>query len=226
MSPEQIEGKEADIRSDIFAFGVVLYEMATGKRPFEGKSQISLASAILEKDPEPISAAKPLTPSSFEHVVTTCLQKSPDDRYQSARDVKIELDWIASNRSAAAPDAPLPPKKLSLGALFLAALGGLFIGVLAGSLVNHPHPVPAIRTVINPPERAVFNLTGDYGGSPVLSPDGLSIAFTATSSDNKMALYVRPMNTAEARVLPGTDNAIFPFWSPDNPHLAFSPTAN
>jgi serine/threonine protein kinase len=223
MSPEQIEGKEADIRSDIFAFGVVLYEMSTGKRPFEGKSQISLASAILEKDPEPISAAKPLTPSSFEHVVTTCLQKNPDERYQAARDVKIALDWIAANRSAnaTAPDVPLPAKRLGLVDLLLVALGALVVGVLAASLINRPHPAPSIRTVINPPDRAVFNLTGDYGGSPVLSPDGLSIAFTATSSDNKMALYVRPMNTAEARVLPGTEGAIFPFWSPDNRALGF-----
>ena len=101
MSPEQIEGKEADARSDLFALGAVLYEMATGKRPFEGKSQISVASAILEKDPEPISATKPLTPPAFEHVVNTCLAKNPEDRFQTAHDVRLELKWTAEEPSAA-----------------------------------------------------------------------------------------------------------------------------
>ena len=95
MAPEQIEGKEADARSDLFALGAVLYEMATGKRPFEGKSQLRLATAILEEEPEPMRAFKPLTPPAFEHVVTTCLTKNPDDRFQNAHDVRLELEWIA-----------------------------------------------------------------------------------------------------------------------------------
>src|SRR6202451_1441163 len=96
MSPEQIEGKEADARSDLFALGGVLYEMVTGARPFEGKSQISVASAILEKEPEPISSLQPLTPQAFEHVVNTCLAKNPDDRFQTAHDVRLQLKWIAT----------------------------------------------------------------------------------------------------------------------------------
>src|SRR5208283_1121838 len=110
MSPEQIEGKEADARSDIFAFGSVLYEMVTGKRPFAGKSQISLASSILESEPEPISALKPLISPALEHVVTTCLQKNPEDRFQTAHDIKLELQWIATERpAAAAAAAPVEP---------------------------------------------------------------------------------------------------------------------
>src|SRR5580700_9788026 len=108
MAPEQIEGKEADARSDIFAFGVVLYEMVAGKRPFSGKSQISVASSILESDPAPISALKPNTPVGFEHVVTTCLQKNPEERYQSAQDIKLELQWIAADRSAPGVAAAMP----------------------------------------------------------------------------------------------------------------------
>src|SRR5580700_3860778 len=105
MSPEQIEGKEADARSDVFALGAVLYEMATGQRPFEGKSQISVASAILEKDPTPIRQLQPLTPPGFERVVSTCLQKNPDDRFQSARDIRLELQWIAEDPILEAADA-------------------------------------------------------------------------------------------------------------------------
>src|ERR1700733_11687808 len=103
MSPEQIEGKEADARSDLFAVGAVLYEMVTGARPFEGKSQISVASAILEKEPEPISTAQPLTPPAFEHIVTACLAKNPDDRIQSAQDIALQLKWIANGGTAVNP---------------------------------------------------------------------------------------------------------------------------
>src|SRR5712671_6137190 len=102
MSPEQIEGKDADARSDIFAFGAVLYEMATGKRAFQGKSHLSTASSILESDPQPVSGIKPNTPPAFEHVLTTCLQKNPEERYFAAHDIKLQLQWIAADRTSPA----------------------------------------------------------------------------------------------------------------------------
>ncbi len=146
MSPEQLEGKEADARSDIFAFGAVLYEMATGKRPFGGKSQISLATAILEKDPEPIRTLQPALPPALDRVVSTCLQKNPEDRFQSARDVRIELKWIGENAAEPAsvttekaPSRAFFPWVVAAAALILAA--GLFF------FIPRKLPFPRYRMV-------------------------------------------------------------------------------
>jgi eukaryotic-like serine/threonine-protein kinase len=223
MSPEQIEGKEADARSDIFAFGAVLYEMATGKRPFQGKSQISLASAILETDPEPISAIKPQTSPAFDHVVKTCLQKNPEERYQTAHDIKLELQWIATEKpvpAAIAAETAAPQKQSRVGWV-AAIIAAIVLSSIAGFLIHRPIHVPSIRAVINPPEKTHINLTGDTAGPPVFSPDGATIAFTASGADGKSSIWVRPVNSLDARQISGTDGAIFPFWSFDSRSIAF-----
>jgi eukaryotic-like serine/threonine-protein kinase len=226
MSPEQIEGKEADARSDIFAFGAVLYEMTAGKRPFEGKSQISLASSILEKDPDPISTLKPQTPQAFEHVITTCLQKNPDDRYLAAHDIKLELQWIAAQKPALDMDAseksaPAPSNSRERIFWVVGLIAALALGAVAAILFHQQPPAPSIHTVLNPPDKTHINLTGDTAGPPVFSPDGATIAFTASGADGKTSIWVRPANSLEARQISGTDNAIFPFWSFDSRSIAF-----
>ena len=223
MSPEQIEGKEADVRSDIFAFGAVLYEMVAGKRPFGGKSQISVASSILESEPEAIGAIKLGTPPALEHVVKTCLQKSPEERYLAAHDIKLELQWIATDRSEhaighVAGTSASVRERLGWAA---AALSVVVVAVAAAMFINRPIPAQSIRTVINPPEKTTLNLSSDFAGPPILSPDGTTVAFAATTADGKSTLWVRPMNALEARPLPGAEGAIFPFWSPDGHSLGF-----
>jgi eukaryotic-like serine/threonine-protein kinase len=223
MSPEQIEGKEADARSDIFAFGAVLYEMAAGKRPFQGKSQISLASAILESEPEPVSVLKPSALPAFEHVVSTCLRKNPEERFQSAQDIKLELQWVAekaADKPSLAAAAPFTPGKRLFGWI-AAVIAGLVLGAVGATFLHQQQPAPSVRTVINPPEKAHINLAGDNAGPPVVSPDGSMIAFAAAGADGKTTIWIRPSNSIDAHQLPDTAGAIFPFWSFDSRSVAF-----
>ena len=220
MAPEVLQGAEADARSDLFSFGCVLYEMITGRRAFEGKSQLSVFTAILEKDPEPISGSQPLAPAMLDEVVRACVAKDPADRFQSAHDVAMGLHWVSSASSAPA-ELESPPARSRM--LWIAAIAAaIALGVIAGFVLRRPgSSVPSIRTAINPPPGAHFRLTDDAAGPPVLSPDGTYLAFTATGSDGKISIWVRPMNAGEAHVLPDTSDAIFPFWSPDSRSLGF-----
>jgi hypothetical protein len=222
MSPEQIEGKEVDARSDLFAFGAVLYEMATGKRAFQGKSQISLASAILEKDPEPISATKPLTPVALDYLVATCLAKDREDRFQTAHDVRLQLKGISQSASSAAAIPPTQPSRTRGAGLLLAGIALLLAGAGITYLL-HPgsSPAPAVRSYIPPPPGTTFTLSGLEIGPVAVSPDGKTLAFSAVDEQGVMKLWLLPLNAQQAAALAGTEDASKPFWSPDGQYLGF-----
>lgn len=226
MSPEQIEGKEADARSDVFAFGAVLYEMATGERAFQGKSQISVASAILEKDPEPISKTLPLVPATLDRVIAQCLAKDPDERFQCAHDLGIELNWIAEGGvSPVSSPAEVGGQRPRLQRLAWAAAGvGLLAAVFfAVAYIRRASEVTrAIRSQISAPEKLTFAFTGPpTNGGPVLSPDGTRMVFPANDAQGREALWVRPMDSLTAQRLEGTEGGTFPFWSPEGRYLGF-----
>jgi serine/threonine protein kinase len=227
IAPEVLQGAEADARSDLFSFGCVLYEMITGRRAFEGKSQLSVFTAILEKDPEPISGTHLLAPPMLDLVIRGCLVKDPAERTQSAHDVAMELRWIASLRSTAADaESPIAPAR-SRVVWLLAVASAIVFGILAGFLLHRTAPsAPSIRAAINPPANTHFRLTSDLAGPPVLSPDGAYVAFSASGADGKTSLWVRSMNGLDARNLPDTNDAIFPFWSPDGRSIGFFANGN
>jgi len=223
MSPEQIEGKEADARADIFAFGAVLYEMAIGKRAFEGKSQISVASSILEKDPDPISASKPSAPPGFDYLVAACLAKDREDRFQSAHDVRLQLKAISQSPQAPVAAAPVEsprtflPRALPAVAVLLLATAGIlfYLSQRANS------PMLSVRAYIPPPPGTAFRASGFDAGPVVVSPDGKTLAFSAVDDKGRTNLWLRPLDALQATMLPSTEDAATPFWSPDSHYLAF-----
>src|ERR1039457_7027603 len=207
MSPEQIEGKEADARSDLFALGAVLYEMVTGARPFEGKSQISVASAILEKEPEPISAVQPLTPPAFEHIVTACLAKNPDDRFQTAHDVALQLKWIVPSGTPAPSSTETRGSHRELLAWLIA--GGLALLLIALVLLWRGSKGTEQTTYFSAP----FPFAAR---SAAVSPNGHTVAVVGhRESERNNVLWIYEPGAQEAISLANTEGASFPFWSPD-----------
>jgi serine/threonine-protein kinase len=228
MAPEQLEGKEADSRTDIFAFGVVVYEMATGKKAFEGKSQASLIAKILDSDPPPISSLQPMTPPQLDRVVKKCLAKEPEKRWQAASDISDELKWITESDSQIASQMSAPVKGLAtLGRRpMIVGMGALLFGAVVASLVIwNLKPAPALSTrresrftITLPPGQQLAGL--NEGLAVALSPDGTHLAYVARQGGTQQ-LYLRAMDSLEARPIPGTEGAVSPFFSPDGQWLAF-----
>ncbi len=214
MAPEVLQGAEADARSDIFSLGCVLYEMATGKRAFEGKSQISVLAAILEKEPEPISQLQPLTPPSFERVVKSCLTKDPEARVQTAHDLKLQLQLV----SEVAPAAPATSRTR---VTTLAAFATLLVVMAAAFAWLWPRSksadLPLMQlSIVLPSEMSISALS-----PPVISPDATTVVFVARTREGPDSLYLRRLDSPVIRHFDGTEMATYPFWSPDSSAVAF-----
>ena len=225
MAPEIIEGQKADARTDIFAFGLVLYEMATGKRAFDGKTRASLMAAVLKETPRSIAEVAPMTPPALERLIRIAMAKEPADRWQTMHDVALQLRFIAEGGSQAGVPAPVAARRrVGQRAWMGAALALLAVSGTLGYqlwLRSRPAPVRVVRAHIAPPEKAVFQFVGVGLGSPALSPDGTRLAFTARRTDGTTMLYVRPIDSIRAQPLAGTEGATFAFWSPDARSLGY-----
>lgn len=234
MSPEQLEGREADARSDLWALGCVLYEMVTGRRAFEGKSQASLIGNIMNTEPPALSNVVAVAPPGLDRLVRRCLAKDPEDRWQNARDIVHELQWIGSE-SGSQPGAAVVSTSAAgakgvgaaaaarpRGVLAWAVLATIGLAVTLAILAAHGRsgsavaPAP-IEFTLEPPPGCTFTRPAD----PVLSPDGRTVACVVVDSSGNTRIAIRPLDRAEFRLLPGTDLAWQPFWSPDGRWIGF-----
>jgi len=221
MAPEQLEGKEADARTDIFAFGAVVYEMATGKKAFEGKSQASLISAILSSEPKPILSLQPLAPPALDRVVQTCLAKDPEERWQNARDIMRELEWIAEAKSQPEETGqqrrPRPILPWTLAGALALALAITLWAPWRGSAPPIQQPSMRLDQDLGPD--VLFGAA--TGPSVILSPDGSRLVYASEGADGARRLFTKRLEQPKAAQMPGTEGAYAPFFSPDGQWVGF-----
>jgi hypothetical protein len=216
MSPEQLEGKEVDERTDIFALGALLYEMVSGRKAFPASSRASIITAIMSAEPPPISSIQPASPPLFERLVKVCLSKDPNERVQTAHDVMLQLRWIAEGSQAGLPSPGVARRKSREGLAWVVAAVAAALALWLG-LSQRAAPEAAtrvLRTTILLPENVALN-------NAVVSPDGSRVVFSGTDSVGKTQLWVRPLDTDSATRLSGTEGGVLPFWSPDGRFIGF-----
>lgn len=219
MSPEQLDGSDADERSDIFGFGVMLYEMLTGVKAFEAKSQAGLIAAIIEREPKAVSDIKPMLPPGLTRLVKKCLDKDPDKRWQSARDLSDELRWVAQAGSQAGISATVSARRrVRIRTASIVATVGIIAAVVFAALyfLKPEREVNAGHFKINA-GTDIINMNW-----PQISPDGKYLAFKAVDSSRVPKIWIRPLNSLKAYPLQGTEGALRPFWSPDSKYLAYT----
>ena len=225
MSPEQVEGREVDARSDIFALGAVLYEMATGKRAFDGKTTASVIAAVLERNPPAVSTVQPASPPVLDRVVQTCLAKDPDERFQNVHDVKLQLKWIAEGGSQAGVPVRVAARRTNRERLAWSLMCGFAIlaAVFAGWTYAHPRSPGAgpVLAFVPPPSDTRFLAFGFGSGPAVVSPDETKLAFTLIDQNGLIKLWTRSLEANDATAVPGTEGAASPFWSPNSRSLGF-----
>ena len=217
MAPEQLEGKEADARTDIFAFGAVVYEMVTGKKAFEGASQASLVGAIMNQQPAPVAEVQPVSPPMLDEVITACLAKSPEDRCQTATDLMRELKWVTDGSARVGTVSVKTPSK-GRELMFWSAIGVLLISTVILAVAyfsTAPQEQTALRFSFAQPLQA-------HGDVLAISPDGERIAFLAPGSAGDQAVWIRELASGDMRMLAGTEGANrYLFWSPTGQSIGF-----
>ena len=219
MAPEQLEGRPADPRSDLFAFGATLFEMATGRRAFAGESPAAIASAIMSADPPLVSSLQPAAPAAFDRLVQGCLAKDPGERWQSAHDAVLLLQSIAESDRPAPPPSPRSRAAVRW-APWVVAAAAVALLVTRGAWQRPPDPAPqrAITFPIPPPPGRFFTFVENV--EMAVSPDGATVAFVASDAGG-LRIWLRPLAAADATPLPGTEGAVAAFWSPDGKSLGF-----
>ena len=224
MAPEQLEGRDADARTDIFALGAVLYEMATGRRAFQGASKASLIASIISAMPEPISSVQPLTPPALERVVQVCLAKDPDRRWQSAHDIAEELRWISEAGSQAGVASVVVTHRRNRERLWLgsAAIGTVIAIVLGAMLWKARRVEPrSLHASFVPPPGVSLSVNDNDASSLTISPDGRYLTFCGVTADSRKSLWLDRLDTGEMKPLAGTEKGFAPFWSPDSRSIGF-----
>ena len=247
MSPEQIQGQDIDHRSDIFSLGVLLYEMLSGQPPFKGVHETAIAYEVVNVDSPPLSSIRPEIPLELDAIVLECLEKDPNDRSQSAKQVAVDLKRYkresgksrasrmtavrpAINTSRTAQPDETTPEMSRMRRLLpwsVTALAVVVTGiVLVTTLFSNRQNLPAIQALIASPKGTSFHSFGQWSGPVVVSPDGSILAFVAATPEGKTMLYMRRLSSGEPVLLAGTEGAYYPFWSYDSKWIGFFSTVS